>query len=137
MVTTTNPDMAARMRRLRNHGSPRRYVHEEVGWNSRLDAIQAAILRVKLKYVEGWNEARRQHAATYDRLFISNGMAKISADQAHARKTASPLHSILIINDQQFQRTRLSASPIRPCMPIMCSINTSSELTVATNCVSS
>jgi dTDP-4-amino-4,6-dideoxygalactose transaminase len=66
-----------------------------VGWNSRLDAIQAAILRVKLKYVEGWNEARRQHAATYDRLFISNGMAKISADQAHARKTASPLHSIL------------------------------------------
>jgi dTDP-4-amino-4,6-dideoxygalactose transaminase len=75
-VTTNNPEMAARMRRLRNHGSPRRYVHEEMGWNSRLDAIQAAILHVKLKYVEGWNDARRQRAATYDRLFVESGLAK-------------------------------------------------------------
>src|SRR5580704_5055235 len=74
-VTTNSPEMAAHMRRLRNHGGARRYIHEEVGWNSRLDALQAAILRVKLKYVEGWNEARRLCAARYDELFDSAGLA--------------------------------------------------------------
>jgi dTDP-4-amino-4,6-dideoxygalactose transaminase len=74
LVTTKDPAMAAHMRRLRNHGSPQRYVHEEFGWNSRLDAIQAAVLRVKLKYVEGWNAARRQRAAIYDRLFAESGL---------------------------------------------------------------
>jgi dTDP-4-amino-4,6-dideoxygalactose transaminase len=75
LVTTKDPEMAARMRRLRNHGSARRYVHDELGANSRLDALQAAILRVKLKYVDGWNDARRRHAATYDRLFAEAGLA--------------------------------------------------------------
>jgi dTDP-4-amino-4,6-dideoxygalactose transaminase len=75
LVSTNSPEMADHMRRLRNHGSSRRYVHEELGWNSRLDAIQAAILRVKLKYVEGWNEARRHRAARYDRLFAEAGLA--------------------------------------------------------------
>lgn len=75
LVTTSDSGMAARMRRLRNHGSPRRYLHEEMGWNSRLDAIQAAILRVKLKYVEGWNDARREVAANYDRLFTESGLS--------------------------------------------------------------
>ena len=74
MVTTADSTMAEHMRRLRNHGSPRRYVHEEFGWNCRLDAIQAAILRVKLKYVEGWNEARRRRAAQYDELFAGAGL---------------------------------------------------------------
>ncbi len=74
MVTTADSTMAEHMRRLRNHGSPRRYVHEEFGWNCRLDAIQAAILRVKLKYVEGWNEARRRRAAHYDELFAGAGL---------------------------------------------------------------
>jgi dTDP-4-amino-4,6-dideoxygalactose transaminase len=71
LVTTGSPEIADHMRRLRNHGSPRRYIHEEFGWNSRLDAIQAAVLRVKLKYIEGWNQARRERAAVYDRLFSS------------------------------------------------------------------
>ncbi len=66
--------MAEHMRRLRNHGSRRRYVHEEFGWTCRLDALQAAILRVKLKYVEGWNEARRRRAAQYDELFAGAGL---------------------------------------------------------------
>lgn len=74
LVTTTDPAMAEHMRRLRNHGSPQRYVHEEFGWNSRLDAMQAAILRVKLKYVDAWNEARRQRAARYDQLFAASGL---------------------------------------------------------------
>jgi len=73
-VTTTSPEMADHMRRLRNHGSPRRYYHDEFGWNGRLDAIQAAVLRVKLAKIEIWNEMRRHHAATYDRLFAEAGL---------------------------------------------------------------
>jgi dTDP-4-amino-4,6-dideoxygalactose transaminase len=62
------------MRQLRNHGSSQRYIHEEFGWNSRLDAMQAAILRVKLKYVDAWNEGRRRRAARYDELFTEAGL---------------------------------------------------------------
>jgi dTDP-4-amino-4,6-dideoxygalactose transaminase len=78
LVTTNDPEIAAHMRRLRNHGSSQRYVHEEMGWNCRLDAMQAAILRVKLKYLEGWNDARRQRAVSYDRLFRETGLASQS-----------------------------------------------------------
>jgi dTDP-4-amino-4,6-dideoxygalactose transaminase len=93
LVTTSNPDMAAHLRRLRNHGSSRRYVHEEMGWNSRLDAMQAAILRVKLKYVEGWNEARRQRAATYDRLIAETGLARPAAlAQSTIAPDDAPIH---------------------------------------------
>jgi dTDP-4-amino-4,6-dideoxygalactose transaminase len=74
LVTTCDLDLAEHMRRLRNHGSPRRYLHEEVGWNCRLDALQAAILRVKLPHLESWNEQRRQRAATYDRLLADAGL---------------------------------------------------------------
>jgi len=74
IVTTTRPEMAEHMRRLRNHGSPRRYYHEEFGWNGRLDAIQAAVLRVKLTHLAEWNQRRREHAATYDRLFAETGL---------------------------------------------------------------
>jgi dTDP-4-amino-4,6-dideoxygalactose transaminase len=99
LVTTNNPEIAAHMRRLRNHGSPQRYVHEEFGWNCRLDAIQAAILRVKLKYVEGWNDARRQRAALYDSLFREAGLAsqskisnQLSADLDSAIPDDFPIH---------------------------------------------
>jgi dTDP-4-amino-4,6-dideoxygalactose transaminase len=74
VVTTNDSAMAAHMRRLRSHGSPQRYVHEEFGWNCRLDAIQAAVLRVKLKYVEKWNEGRRRIAGRYDELFSAAGL---------------------------------------------------------------
>jgi len=74
MVTTSNSEMAEHMRRLRNHGSSHRYHHEEFGWNARMDAIQAAILRVKLPHLETWNQQRRDRAATYDRLFAEAGL---------------------------------------------------------------
>jgi dTDP-4-amino-4,6-dideoxygalactose transaminase len=74
MVTTIDLECAEHMRRFRNHGSPRRYYHDEIGWNCRLDAIQAAVLRVKLPHVARWNEARRQRAAVYDRLFSEAGL---------------------------------------------------------------
>jgi dTDP-4-amino-4,6-dideoxygalactose transaminase len=79
IVTTTNPEMAEHMRRLRNHGSPRRYYHDEFGWNGRLDAIQAAVLRVKLAHLADWTESRQRHAATYDQLLAESGL---TANQA-------------------------------------------------------
>lgn len=64
-VTTRDRQIAERVRRLRNHGSVRRYEHLEVGANARLDEVQAAVLRVKLRHLESWNHRRRQHAARY------------------------------------------------------------------------
>lgn len=80
LTTTNDPDLAERMRRLRNHGSPRRYLHDEMGWNCRLDAIQAAVLRVKLPHIETWNRQRAEHAATYDRLLTQSGLLSATAD---------------------------------------------------------
>jgi dTDP-4-amino-4,6-dideoxygalactose transaminase len=80
LVTTNNPEFGAHIRRLRTHGSPRRYLHEEFGWNCRLDAIQAAVLRVKLAYVEKWNQQRRERAAAYDRLLTQSGLTSPTAD---------------------------------------------------------
>ena len=74
IVTTIDLGMAEHMRRLRSHGSPRRYYHEEFGWNGRMDAIQAAVLRVKLAHLAEWNRKRQEHAALYDRLFAEAGL---------------------------------------------------------------
>lgn len=79
ITTARDADFADHMRRLRSHGSPQRYLHEEFGWNARMDAIQAAVLRVKLPYVEQWNALRREHAALYDRLFSEAGLVSSSS----------------------------------------------------------
>jgi len=65
LVTTRDPDLAARLRRLRNHGQVQKYDHVELGWTSRLDELQAAILRVKLRHLEAWTAARRRIARRY------------------------------------------------------------------------
>ena len=70
MVVTNSADIAARVRTLRNHGQSEKYLSSEPGWNSRLDEIQAAILRVKLRHLSNWKRARQSHAAEYDRLFV-------------------------------------------------------------------
>jgi dTDP-4-amino-4,6-dideoxygalactose transaminase len=69
LVTTNNDALAERMKMLRTHGMRRRYYHDEVGWNSRLDTIQAAILSVKLKYIAEWNARRGVLAENYGLLF--------------------------------------------------------------------
>ena len=89
IVTTTRPEMAEHMRQLRNHGSPRRYYHDEFGWNGRMDAIQAAVLRVKLAHIADWNQRRRQHAATYDQLFADAGLTSNSVLRTRLRMKAA------------------------------------------------
>ncbi|HWR17286.1 MAG TPA: DegT/DnrJ/EryC1/StrS family aminotransferase [Terriglobales bacterium] len=69
LVTTNDPALDAKLRKLRGHGSPRRYEYEMIGVNSRLDSVQAAVLSVKLKYLDKWAEGRRRNAAIYRQLF--------------------------------------------------------------------
>ena len=68
MVVSNSPELAERIRTLRNHGQATKYLSNEPGWNSRLDEIQAAILRVKLRHLSNWQRARQSHAAEYSRL---------------------------------------------------------------------
>jgi dTDP-4-amino-4,6-dideoxygalactose transaminase len=68
LVTTPSAEIDDHARVLRAHGMRRRYYHDEIGWNSRLDSLQAAILEVKLRYLPQWNQQRRDHAARYDQL---------------------------------------------------------------------
>ncbi len=68
MVLTSNEALAEKLRMIRNHGSEKRYHHTILGLNSRLDALQAAILMVKLRYLDEWNEARKDRAALYSEL---------------------------------------------------------------------
>jgi len=74
LVTTTSAAIDDHARVLRAHGMRQRYYHEEIGWNSRLDSIQAAVLEVKLRYLPQWNQQRRDRAARYDELFRDAGL---------------------------------------------------------------
>ena len=67
-VVTSNDDAAAKMRVFREHGQPKKYFHDMIGWNCRMDGMQAAVLSVKLKHLPAWNEARRKHAQQYNQL---------------------------------------------------------------------
>jgi len=74
LLTTNDAALGARARRLRDHGMEPRYWHHEVGGNFRMDALQAAVLRVKARRLPAWTEARRANAAQYRRLFADAGL---------------------------------------------------------------
>jgi len=88
LVTCASTEHADHLRRLRAHGSRRRYYHEEIGWNSRLDSVQAAVLRVKLRYLDEWNAARAKRASAYDLLLKSAGLLGTKAKPGPIRLLA-------------------------------------------------
>jgi dTDP-4-amino-4,6-dideoxygalactose transaminase len=80
MVITKSEEIAGKIKMLRNHGSSKRYYHREVGYNSRLDEIQAAIIRTKLKRIDQFNAARRRNAALYCEAINNKNVTLPSAE---------------------------------------------------------
>ncbi len=110
MVVTRNQGVATRLRMLRNCGQSQKYYHDFVGVNSRLDEIQAAILRVKLKHLDEWNERRRKAAKIYDRLLRDAGVI-IPVEKKYAKH----VYHLYVIRDKKRDRLqqRLLANGIQ------------------------
>jgi dTDP-4-amino-4,6-dideoxygalactose transaminase len=94
MLTTNDPELAQSLRDLRSHGARKKYYHERVGLNSRLDALQAAILRVKLPYLDGWAQARRDNAKRYRALFEEHA----SVTRENVSLPAEPASALHVYN---------------------------------------
>lgn len=96
MVTTDSDELAERVRMLRQHGMRRRYYHDEIGWNTRMDGFQGAVLQVKLRHIDDWTAARRTVAARYDALFRAAGLAEAGPYASHGlvlpREAAGRFH---------------------------------------------
>jgi len=84
-VVTNNPAMAAKMRMIRDHGQSKKYHHDLIGWNDRMDGIQGAILSAKLKHLSAWNEARRKNALLYTKLLKNTGGIVVPEEAPYAR----------------------------------------------------
>ena len=96
MVVTNNADYARTIRMLRDWGAEKKYHHVLKGYNYRLEAIQGAVLRVKLRYLEAWTEARRAVAARYDELFANSGVPT-----PHAMSYARHVYHVYAIRTSQ------------------------------------
>ncbi|MGA7832885.1 MAG: DegT/DnrJ/EryC1/StrS family aminotransferase [Terracidiphilus sp.] len=105
MITTNSDDVAERARMLRQHGMRRRYYHDEVGWNTRMDGLQGAILAVKLKYIDGWNHARRTLARRYHALFHAAGVAEAGPYPVHGLILPHEVHGTRHVWHQYVIRT--------------------------------
>ncbi len=88
MLTTNNKNLADRLRRLRAHGGTNEYHHSEVGINSRLDSLQAAVLRVKLKFLDRWSAARRNKASRYSDLLLETSVLEFEVIPPFVRPEA-------------------------------------------------
>jgi dTDP-4-amino-4,6-dideoxygalactose transaminase len=84
-VVTDDEELAKRIKVLRDHGQPQKYHHDFIGWNGRMDGIQGAVLSVKLKYLDKWNEARRANGKKYDRLLAGVRDIRLPVEKDYAR----------------------------------------------------
>ena len=84
-VATDDPELAERLRRLRNHGETERYRHVEIGYNARMEGMQGAVLSVKLRHLDRWNELRQAHAAYYSERLAASGidLPTVAPDREH------------------------------------------------------
>ena len=127
IVTTQNDELADRLARLRNHGMDPKYFHGEIGLNSRLDALQAAVLAVKLRHLDSWTEGRQKNAAFYDDAISNAGGASSAVSLAEstdlalrhpepAVSGARHIYNQYIVRvpakDRDLVRTRLSESNV-------------------------
>lgn len=96
MIVTNDKDLASQLRMLRFHGCKTKYYHEEIGYNSRLDEIQAAILRVKLRYLDRWNQGRREKAKLYDKLLANTGIQVPGRDPQ-----ALPIYHLYVLRTEE------------------------------------
>jgi len=84
-IVTNSSELAEKLRMFRDHGQAKKYYHSMVGWNGRMDGLQAAVLSVKLKYLASWNEARRRNAQHYNELLANTDGLIIPAEADYAR----------------------------------------------------
>ena len=113
MITTNNRRRAEKLRMLRGHGSRRRYYYDIVGTNSRLDEIQAAVLRVKLKYLDGWAEGRRKNAARYSDLFAKAGIsASVTVPEIRPENLSVYNQYVVLVKKRDALRKYLSANGV-------------------------
>ena len=97
MLTMQDPAKAKKSAILRNHGSDPKYYHRLVGGNFRLDALQAAVVTIKLKYLDGWTAARQANAARYEALFAKTGLAAAGKVKLPPAKTNRHIYNQFVI----------------------------------------
>jgi len=96
-VVTNDQALADKVRMFRDHGQSKKYYHDMIGWNARMDGIQGAVLGVKLKYLPGWTEARRKNAAIYNQLISTVNGIKTPVESENA-KHVYHIYPILVKN---------------------------------------
>lgn len=94
-ITTNDQSLAQKTKSLRDHGQERKYVHRFIGWNARMDGLQGAILSVKLKHLEKWNDMRRANARLYD-LLLTNTAGVVIPAQAACNKHIYHVYAIRV-----------------------------------------
>lgn len=107
-VVTDKGELAERIRLLRDHGSPEKYYHEIIGYNSRLDEIQAAVLRVKLRYLNDWNEKRRRNARLYNE-YLKDLVDKALVTTPKEKDWAKHVYHLYVIQVEEGVRDNLIA----------------------------
>jgi dTDP-4-amino-4,6-dideoxygalactose transaminase len=103
-VTTNDPDLAKKVRMLREHGQSQKYYHEMEGFNGRLDSIQAGLLRVKLKHLPSWTEKRRAAAARYRELFAGKETSPVLPYEPDWSKVVYHLFVVRVQDRDEFMK---------------------------------